>query len=257
MRYVFLTALISFNAYAAEIVQTSVGPRATGYLGLGKNPRYSTIPMDTTNLPETWDWRFSSGVSSIKNQGGCGSCWSFAITKSLESALIVQNSDNEMDLSEQQMVSCVKTAYGCNGGFMDSADYVVKQGLTDEKTFPYTASNGRCKSVAIKAKAAKYALLGSSNRKPTIDEIKAAIVTYGPVFVTVAAGGNGWSGKTGEVTGCRNTGTNHMVNLVGWTKSGKWILANSWGKSWANKGYSLIKFGCDKIGEEAGYIVVE
>jgi C1A family cysteine protease len=99
--------------------------------------------------------------------------------------------------------------------------------------------------------------LGSANRKPTVDEIKAAVIKYGIAFVTVAAGGNGWSGRTGEITGCRNTGTNHIVNIIGWTKNGKWKMKNSWGKSWANQGYSLIKFGCDKIAEEAGIVIVE
>lgn len=259
MHILFVIALIlnSGIGLAGDVVQTVAGPRATGYLGLGKNVKYLDQPLDTSNLPEEWDWRMSNAVTPIKNQGNCGSCYSFGITASFESALIVQAGEEAWDLSEQEIVSCARDAYGCNGGFMTTADYIVKKGQSLEKSFPYSASSGRCKQVDSKFKAASYALLGSANRKPTVDEIKAAVIKYGISFVTVAAGGNGWSGNSGEITGCRNTGINHIVNIVGWTKNGKWKMRNSWGKSWGNQGYSLIKFGCDKIAQEAGIVIVE
>lgn len=244
-------------ALGQETVETVAGKRALGYKGLGPNPVYTDEVFPTEDLPKSFDWRSAQAVPSIKNQGQCGSCWAFAITKSLEAALIVQTGLEEQNLSEQQMVSCDRSASGCSGGYMTSAQYVVDKGLTGEDSFPYAARNLRCKAVTIEQKAASYKLLGSRNKKPTVEEIKAAMVKYGPVFVTVAAGGSGWSGRTGEITGCRNRGTNHMVNLVGWTENGKWIVANSWSESWGDKGFTLMKFGCDKIGEEAGYIVVQ
>jgi C1A family cysteine protease len=250
--------LLSSQAYAEMTVETDFGRRhGTGYLGLGKNPVYTDEVFSTVDLPLEFDWRDYDAVSSIKNQGSCGSCWAMAITKSLESARMVLGYP-ELNLSEQHQVSCNKKAYGCSGGFMNSAFFVVDPGITDEQNFPYTGRNSACKSnLPIKAKAVKYELLGTSSRSPAVDEIKAAILKYGPVFVTVAAGGSGWGSSGTEVTGCRNSRTNHMVNLVGWTKDKKWIMANSWGTSWKNKGYALMKFGCDKIAEEAGFILAE
>jgi C1A family cysteine protease len=166
----------------------------------------------------------------------------------------MQSNEPMTDLAEQQMVSCVRDAYGCGGGFMESAAYVVKSGLTEEKNFPYRAANLSCKQVPITVKAASFTLLGGPNQKPTVEAIKTAILRYGSVFVTVAAGGSGWSGSRKEITGCRNRSTNHIVNLVGWTADNKWVMNNSWGTSWGDKGFALIPYDCDRIADEAGYI---
>lgn len=239
-------------------VETKAGTKWTGYLGIKnlENMPYDGLKTVYEIFPESFDWRTASGVvSPIRDQGSCGSCWSFAITASLESAAVIQSQKPLFDLSEQHMVSCNKNAAGCQGGYMDSADYVVSRGLTDEATFPYTGRNSRCLARAeVVSKATHFSLLGTASSSPSIEEIKTALIDYGPLFVTVLAGGRGWSGATGEVTSCRKRGiTNHMVNIVGYDSRG-WIVRNSWGKEWGDNGYTHIKFGCDKIAEEAGYI---
>lgn len=252
MKY-FLLFLISTNVYA----------NATGYLGWKdpankKTAKYQGTPVVDEWLPQSFDWRGSGYLVPIKNQGSCGSCWSFAITKSLEISEVVYGNRDKQDLSEQHMVSCERSAYGCGGGFMESAIFAVKTGLTAEENFAYRASNVSCKqNLPIAAKAISYTLLGSANKKPDVGAIKSAILRYGSVFVTVAAGGSGWNSSGDSVTGCRNRGTNHMVNLVGWTANNEWIMANSWGTSWKNNGYAKIPFGCDRIADEAGFIEVE
>lgn len=248
---------LSFPAFA-DGVQTVNGPRGTGYLGHllgGQKLEYVSIRASET-LPASFDWRETGKLPGIRDQGGCGSCWAFAITKSLESVEALKGGHEGLNLAEQELVSCNKTAYGCSGGYMESASYVVDHGLASEKSFPYAARDLRCKKVPVTSKATSYKLIGAPNKSPTVDEIKTALFERGPLFVTVAAG-SGWSGSTGEITYCRNRGINHMVNLVGWTAEGKWIMANSWGESWGDKGYSLMKFGCDKIGDEAGFVTVK
>lgn len=255
--------LLSTSAFAeVKTVQTVAGPRATGYLGWPtqearlKAP-YKGIDVSDTWIPRSFSWRNSWIVPETRNQSSCGSCWSFAITRSLEIAVGLQGFREIPDLAEQQMVSCDSTAYGCSGGYMTSADFAVKYGLTEEKNFPYQAADVRCKSsLPTKEKAISYSLLGSATKEPSIQEMKAAILRYGSVFVTVSAGGSGWSGNADVVTGCRNRGTNHMVVLVGWDEK-NWIMSNSWGKEWGDGGYAKVPYGCDQIGEEAGYIEVE
>ena len=57
------------------------------------------------NLPSSYDLRAENRITSIKDQGTTGSCWSFAATKSMESNLISQNaqSANNLDLSESHL----------------------------------------------------------------------------------------------------------------------------------------------------------
>lgn len=257
--YVFALLSIANTCLASPVisVDTRAGKKSTGYLGLGEAV-YAEERLNAIPLPDSFDWNEKGMVTPIRDQGQCGSCWSFAITKSLESALMIQSGKSMSNLSEQQMVSCARDAYGCGGGFMSSAKFVVNPGLTDEASFPYAARNLRCKTgLKIKEKAVKYELLGSPTKSPTVEEIKIALLTFGPLYVTVAAGGSGWSGRTGEITGCRNRGTNHMVVITGYTADDKWIVANSWGSNWGNKGYTLMKFGCDKIAEDAGYVITQ
>lgn len=258
---ILLFLFAASSAFAEPIIVPTVdGIKYTGYLGLGdiKKIEYAKLKTYPGELDDTFDWRNVAGVlPDARNQGNCGSCWAFAIAGALESAEVVQGQRPLLNLSEQHMVSCDKQSFGCSGGFMSSADFVVRKGLTDEASFPYVANDVRCKSgLKVEAKAVKYYLLGSEKRKPSVDEIKTALVKYGPLFVTVYAGGNGWSGETANVTSCRKKGTtNHMVQIVGYDADG-WIIKNSWGKNWGDAGFAHIGYNCDKIAEEAGFIVV-
>lgn len=254
-----IALLISFPAFAVETVNTVDGLKSTGYLGLGDRTKikYERIAQDPV-LPESFDWRTVSGVlPPARDQGSCGSCWSFAVTGALEAAEVIQGGRPLLDLSEQHMVSCNAQAYGCSGGFMTSAQFAVKNGLTDEASFPYAARNLRCKAgLVAKAKAASFTLLGSPTKDPTVNEIKTALINKGPLFITVMAGGSGWSGSSDTVTSCRKRGgTNHMIILVGYDATG-WIIRNSWGENWGDKGYAKIGYGCDLVAEEAGFITV-
>jgi C1A family cysteine protease len=254
-----LLGFVSNIATAQTLVETVAGPRATGYLGIGSNPVYTDDSYVIEDLPEAFDWRDQPGiVTPVRNQGQCGSCVSFALAKSFEGAAAHQIGIVGMNTAEQEILSCRRgDAFGCNGAYMTAAGYVVSKGLAAEESFPYVARAVRCKQVESIGKADSYKLLGARNRKPTKEEIKSALITYGPMFVTVRAGGSGWSGRTGKVTTCRRTSaTNHAVTLIGYNKDG-WIFRNSWGANWGAKGDSLIGYGCDGFADEAGYFVVK
>lgn len=261
---VFIFALaMAGTSLAGEIVDTVDGPKATGYAGISPDGSRAGLPYEgkkskalKVDLPESFDWREQGVVSPVKDQGNCGSCVSHALTMSLESALAIHAGRPGLDLAEQEIVSCMyEDAFGCDGAYMTAAKYLLK-GLGAESDFPYVARAVRCKKIPTVAKALTYKLLGSETEGPTRDEIKEALIKYGPLFVTVYAGGSGWSGQTGKITSCRRSrGNNHAVTLVGYNQSG-WIFRNSWGTSWGDKGDSLIGYGCDGFGAEAGFVTV-
>ena len=254
---ILLAFLFASPSFAAEI-ETVSGPRATGYLGhlLGAEPIEYDDSLPVRELPDAYDARSEFSFPPVRDQEDCGSCWAFAAVRAFEIARAKEDSNAAIDLSEQDMVSCERSAAKCQGGYMESASFLT-YGITSEAIWPYAATSARCKKTEKVAKASKIWLLGTSTASPRIEEIKSAIYLHGSVFVTVAANSSGWSGKTGEITGrgCAKNQTNHMVVLVGWTADGKWILSNSWGKGWATDGYTLIPFGCARVAEEAGYVV--
>jgi hypothetical protein len=123
------------------------------------------VLQDCENLPDQFDLRPLGLVSSVKDQGQCGSCSMFSKTSSFESALLGQGIN--LDLSEQELVSNDKEQYGCDGGFM-GFNYQVKHGQGLETDFPYTSGktgrNGRSKEIPVAAKGLSWAYVGAKNR---------------------------------------------------------------------------------------------
>jgi len=87
--------------------------------------------VSVANLKDDIDWTTKGAVTPIKNQGQCGSCWSFSATGSLEATNFLKN-NNLLSFSEQVLMDCSNSYgnQGCNGGWMDSAFFfVIDQGI--------------------------------------------------------------------------------------------------------------------------------
>jgi len=99
------------------------------------------VSQSDEDLPESFDWREKGAVTSIKDQGTCGSCWAFASSASIESAYAIKNNIS-LDLSEQQLVDCSSVgkyhSQGCDGADIGQAfQYVMDNGLVEDQVYPY------------------------------------------------------------------------------------------------------------------------
>jgi len=217
------------------------------------------------DLPFAFDWRELGACPPVRNQGGCGSCWAFATVGPLESNILIVDGA-AVNLSEQWLVSCNQSGWGCDGGWWahgyheSSTDACGGTGAVLESDFPYVAYDALCDCpYSHEYVIDDWAYIGSSSGVPTRDSIKNAILDYGPVSVAVYAN-SAMQGYTGGVfNGCANGTVNHGVVLVGWDDNqgpeGVWIMRNSWGSGWGENGYMRMRYGCSRIGYAASYVV--
>jgi C1A family cysteine protease len=208
------------------------------------------------DLPATIDWRNTPNViTPVKNQEQCGSCWAFSATESIESAWVLANNTQQI-LGPQQIVDCDHNDGGCGGGNTETAyEYVIKAGGQETaKDYPYTGQNGACKfhssEVAAKITSWKYI---SQTPKQELGEMLTYVGTSGPVSVCVDAAP--WQYYNGGVLKSCGDQVDHCVQVVGYDTMSSldvWLVRNSWGADWGEKGYIYIERGknlCDIAGD--------
>lgn len=207
-------------------------------------------------LPLTQDWRKTGIVSPVKNQGSCGSCWTFSTTGALEAAY-AQAYGKSVSLSEQQLVDCAGdfNNFGCNGGLPSQAYEYIKYngGLDSEEAYPYTGKDGACKysseNAAVRVLDAVNITMGAE------DELKHAVGVVRPVSVAFQVISN-FRLYTGGVFTSDNCGSdpmdvNHAVVAVGYgVEDGipYWLIKNSWGADWGLNGYFKMEMGKNMCG---------
>ena len=216
------------------------------------NPIYA---KDTNAAPDSFDWRNYGRVCSVKDQGSCGSCWAFATLGNLES-LYAGLKGQCKSFSEQQLIDCDTTDSGCNGGLMEYAfTYLKKIGCINlEEDYPYKGVKGTCKTnydKCVDMTVTGYKKLGSSYStwSPVDeDEIKEFLYETGPLAVALNANPlQTYVSGILDVSSsqCPSSGINHAVLLVGYgtAELPYWIVKNSWGTAWGEKGYFRIRRG--------------
>ena len=204
--------------------------------------------LEEGDVPASHDWRDHGAVGPVKDQGNCGSCWAFSTVANLEGLNFIKNKVFQQ-YSEQQLVDCDKVDQGCNGGLMENAiDYIKNAGGIElSKDYPYKGTDGRCRfdqsKASLKVKAFRFA--PSENE----EDIKNMLFTTGPLSVALNADTlqfyrNGIVDY--DANYCDPQGINHGVAIVGYgSENGKdyWIVKNSWGSSWGEKGFFRIARG--------------
>jgi cathepsin L len=201
--------------------------------------------VSTVDLPTTVDWRQKGAVTGIKNQGQCGSCWSFSTTGSTEGARVLQGGKSLVGLSEQNLMDC-STRFGnmgCNGGLMDDAfKYIMSNnGLDTEASYPYTAEDGTChySSANCGATITGYQDIPSGSES----SLQTSSANIGPISVAIDASHSSFQFYSGGVyyePACSSSQLDHGVLVVGYgTDNGSdyWLVKNSWGTSWGLQGY--------------------
>ena len=208
----------------------------------------NSFSTQSSGVPESFDWRDNNGVTSVKDQGQCGSCWAFSSIGAMEGAWSVAKGQL-VDLSEQQLVDCATGfsygSHGCNGGQMDGGfKYAIQNGICSYSSYPYTSgttkSGGSCQSCD------EIVTFSSCYDVKSKDQLalKSAVFKT-PVSVAIEADTRYFQSYSGGVLDASTCGTqlDHGVLVVGYgeEKGEKyWLVKNSWSSSWGENGYVKI-----------------
>ncbi|KAJ1703378.1 hypothetical protein LUZ63_003157 [Rhynchospora breviuscula] len=240
-----LTYTVGLNEFADLTNEEFV----TKYVGFKSpsTPKKAT-PFKYANLttaPTCVDWRSSGAVTPVKNQGNCGSCWSFSATGAMEGINKIKTG-TLLSLSEQELVDCDTSCSGCNGGYMDYAFQwvILNGGITTESDYPYTSGSTGTAGSCNYPKTYDYAvsLLSYQDVTTYCESCLKNAVANQPVSVAIEASGSAFQFyQSGIFTGSCGTNLDHGVLVVGYgpcsTGTAYWIVKNSWGTSWGESGY--------------------
>jgi len=232
------------------------------------------------------NWRHTTAVTPIKNQGQCGSCWAFSATEAIESQMILGKGGKlAIALSPQQIASCTPATgtygcQGCNGGFTEGAYEYVKSapGLANAFFIPYEQSlveqtpTAACPASKVNAIAGMdeqlqggYATVegyhyatppctSGACANQDLDKFKNAL-EHTPVSVCVNAGA--WNDYTGGVMSAAACGPmaadaqDHCVMATGFNTTAPtpyWIVRNSWASTWGEEGYVYLEMAKNTCG---------
>ncbi|XP_053305666.1 cathepsin W-like [Spea bombifrons] len=206
-------------------------------------PSMKNITINAT-IPRTCDWRKSGVISQVKNQGlRCASSWAFAVVGNIEAMWGINGQPK--NLSVQQVIDCNKCGDGCRRGYQWYAFRTVLEqvGLTSSSIYQYVGKKNTCKTdVRPEGWIAGFKMLSQN---------EAAMAKYlaheGTVTVVVnKAPLKLYQKGVIHQPNCNKIHGDHVALIVGYGNGNSkpyWILKNSWGIDWGEKGYYRLYRG--------------
>jgi len=204
---------------------------------------------DCTDEDPSIDWRVKGAVTEIKDQGMCGSCWSFSTTGSIEGASFLKTGQL-VSLSEQNLLDCDFTDLGCSGGLMDDAFKYDEDagGLCSEADYPYLAVQGdTCMNNCTKVPGSHVSTFTDVTPN-NVDSLMGAL-SQQPISVAIEADTLEFQMYSTGVFDSESCGVSldHAVLAVGYGSEGEccekkdyFLVKNSWGATWGDAGYIKI-----------------
>jgi C1A family cysteine protease len=237
---------LSLN-HLSDLSETEI-KRMRGYRNTGINSKF-TYMSTVSDIPVYMNWWLRGAVTPVKDQGICGSCWSFGTTGTLEGSNFIKTG-KLVALSEQAFVDCSwgQGNNGCDGGESERAYEWLLLGkcLPTERSYRYLMDDSTChdKQADCGVKISAYYNVMSGN----VTDLKAKIYERGPISIAIDASHRSFSFYANGVyyePKCGNTpdSLDHQVLAVGYgvLNGDEYVLVkNSWSTHWGFDGFVLM-----------------
>lgn len=221
-------------------------------------------------LPEVYDLRDLDGknyISSIKNQGPYGTCWSFATLAAIESVWS-KNGLGDYNLSVRNMANChgFELTSTQGGNHQMSTAYLTRMnGPVSNRVDPYSdMAEQSCRKVD--ASEIPYYVTAAYYTEQDIDKTKQLVYKYGGVAASMSASTLSKNINPNDATYFYDGDAliNHAVTIVGWNdtlivtggasgsapEKGAWIVKNAYGTQFGDKGYFYASYYDANLGSD-------
>ena len=205
---------------------------------------------DDAILPEKYDWReqYPECVQPVASQGNCSSSYAIA-SVSVVADRICHQVKKPVQLSAQEIISCDKSNYKCEGGYATRAlNWGKRKGFIPEVCYPFTGKNGECipeehlETNECRKNAMFYKVLDYCLAQEDVG-IKKEILKNGPVIAQMTVFTDFLTYKDGiyhRTEDAFKFNGQHIVKIIGWDKQNDgqefWLVENSWGEDWGENG---------------------
>lgn len=205
----------------------------------------------------SFDWRrYHGAVTPVKDQGQCGSCYTFAASAVLEFWSNLHRRDKH-SLSTQIVLDCTSKPlganFGCEGGWVEEIfEYAETRAVGAWLSYPYKAVADTCPTHLVPSRVQVLAHRSLSTYDDEYAERRLAYIVrrFGPTAVGIDVGTTEllfyYNGGIFPGDAC-GTNIDHAVTVVGYTPR-YWIIKNSWGTKWGVKGYLYLERGVNACG---------
>lgn len=275
-----IAMLLKTTLFAGELSVAPLNPAFVGYMEAKENGTWQSrtadgyslgyIPppvnrnltaeklKDDPKLPTSYDLRTLNYMTGVRDQGNCGSCWTFATMASIESIRLVKN-EGTYDLSENNLKQHHGFEWGaCSGGNADMATAYLSRGdgVILESDDPYIDKdqyNWNYNPPVMYMTDAHYL-------PNNIATIKQAVYDHGAVYSTMYWDDASYNSSNYTYYYSGAQPLDHCITLAGWDDNkvtaggtGAWIVKNSWGASWGESGYFYISYNDTQVNTEVCY----
>ena len=233
-------ALNFFSAMTADEKRQYLGLNITGHQ---PNDPLLSSPSPQGQVPAKKLWTNEGAVTEVKNQGSCGSCWTFGAVGGLETRY-QQLSGVLRNFAEQEYLDCVYEGFrdGCNGGWPDDCyTYSANNGgrLAATKDYHYGPVDVKCEADHKPNALVAYKITGFDNVRAG-EKANIAALAKGSLAVAFEVTNYFQQYSKGIIKDTTCSGRpNHAVTAVGYTENFV-LVKNSWGSGWGDEGF--VKF---------------
>eukprot|EP00771_Trimastix_marina_P000106 gnl/Trimastix_PCT/1111.p1 GENE.gnl/Trimastix_PCT/1111~~gnl/Trimastix_PCT/1111.p1 ORF type:complete len:635 (+),score=42.31 gnl/Trimastix_PCT/1111:443-2347(+) len=209
--------------------------------------------------PKSFDWRSSPCCHPIRNQGSCGSCWSFSSSEVISDRFcLASNGSQDVILSPQYLIDCY-ASHGCSGASTSGAfSWVQSNGCVPEACYPYQAAEKTCPSTCtrsdVPALSSDKHYITEYKYTRNVEDAMEELYRNGPLSLSITVYQNFHDyagGIYNHYAGINKGG--HAMKIVGYGEENGvkyWIIANSWGETWGEKGFCRFLRGENLCGVE-------